>query len=208
MKKYLLILTTLLSFSLLAQQKPVASPPAVVKQKVGDVEVMIKYAQPSVKGRLVFGTKEQKALVPYGEIWRTGANDATTIEFSKDVTVQGKALAKGVYSLLTIPGQSDWTIIFNNDSKISKASVDFYICFVDMPFNWSRVVLLFIVFLSTDFHLEISFSHVVVVPAYLIVLKISEVKRLNVKFMEDDKVKPLNEGMLLIHPFWMGLNTQ
>jgi hypothetical protein len=118
MKKYLLILTTLLSFSLLAQQKPVASPPAVVKQKVGDVEVMIKYAQPSVKGRLIFGTKEQKALVPYGEIWRTGANDATTIEFSKDVTVQGKALAKGVYSLLTIPGQSDWTIIFNNDSKM------------------------------------------------------------------------------------------
>jgi hypothetical protein len=118
MKKLLLIITTLLSFSVLAQQKPVASPPAVVKQKVGDVEVMIKYAQPSVKGRLVFGTKEQKALVPYGEVWRTGANEATTIEFSKDVTIQGKTLAKGVYSLLTIPGASDWTIIFNNDSKM------------------------------------------------------------------------------------------
>ncbi len=118
MKKLLFILTTLVSFTALAQQKPVASPPAVVKQKVGDVEVMIKYAQPSVKGRLVFGTKEQKALVPYGEVWRTGANEATTIEFSKDVTVQGKSLAKGVYSLLTIPGESDWTIIFNNDSKM------------------------------------------------------------------------------------------
>jgi hypothetical protein len=65
----------------------------------------------------VFGTKEAKALVPYGEVWRTGANEATTIEFSADVTVQGKALAKGVYSLFTIPGETEWTIIINKDPK-------------------------------------------------------------------------------------------
>jgi hypothetical protein len=117
MKKYLLLLSCLVSFSVLAQ-KPVPSPPAVVTQKVGSTEVMIKYAQPSAKGRLVFGTKEAKALVPYGEVWRTGANEATTFEISNDITVQGKTLAKGVYSLLSIPGASEWTIIFNKEAKM------------------------------------------------------------------------------------------
>ena len=117
MKKYLLLLSCLVSFSVLAQ-KAVPSPPAVVTQKVGNTEVMIKYAQPSVKGRLVFGTKEAKALVPYGEVWRTGANEATTFEISNDITVQGKTLAKGVYSLLSIPGETEWTIIFNKEAKM------------------------------------------------------------------------------------------
>lgn len=117
MKKYLLLFVSLISFSVLAQ-KAAPSPAAVASQKVGNTEVMIKYAQPSVKGRLVFGTKEAKALVPFGEIWRTGANDATTFEISSDITVQGKTLAKGVYSLFTIPGASEWTIIFNKDAKM------------------------------------------------------------------------------------------
>jgi hypothetical protein len=107
MKKYLVILMSVLSFGAFAQKAP-ASPPAVVIQKVGNTEVMVKYAKPSVKGRLVFGTKEQKALVPYGEVWRTGANDAT---------IQGKPLAKGVYSLFSIPGTTEWTVIFNSDAK-------------------------------------------------------------------------------------------
>ena len=117
MKKLLFVLASLISLGAFAQA-PVPSPPAVVTQKVGMTEVMIKYAQPAVKGRLVFGTKEQKALVPFGEVWRTGANEATTIEFSNDVTVQGKALAKGVYSLLSIPGATEWTIIFNKEAKM------------------------------------------------------------------------------------------
>ncbi|MEY3631528.1 DUF2911 domain-containing protein [Aquirufa sp. HETE-40SA] len=117
MKKYLLLLTCLVSFSVLAQ-KAVPSPPAVASQKVGNTEVMIKYAQPSTKGRLVFGKKEAKALVPYGEVWRTGANDATTFEISNDITVQGKTLAKGIYSLFSIPGESEWTIIFNKEAKM------------------------------------------------------------------------------------------
>lgn len=116
MKNLFIALFSLLSFASLAQQAP-ASPPAVVSQKVGDLSVMIKYAQPAVKGRLVFGNKDQKALVPYGEVWRTGANEATTIEFSRDVTVQGKSLAKGTYSLFSIPGASEWTIIFNSEPK-------------------------------------------------------------------------------------------
>ena len=117
MKKFLLLLTCLVSFSVLAQ-KAAPSPAAVATAKVGNTEVMIKYAQPSVKGRLVFGTKEAKALVPYGEVWRTGANEATTFEISKDITVQGKTLAKGVYSLLSIPGATEWTIIFNKEAKM------------------------------------------------------------------------------------------
>ena len=117
MKKLFVILTCLVGFGAIAQTQ-VPSPPAVVVQKVGNTEVMIKYAQPAVKGRLVFGTKAQKALVPFGEVWRTGANEATTIEFSNDVTVQGKKLAKGIYSLLTIPGETDWTIIFNKEAKM------------------------------------------------------------------------------------------
>jgi hypothetical protein len=117
MKKYLLLLVSFISFSVLAQ-KPAASPAAVAAQKVGTTEVMIKYAQPSVKGRLVFGSKEAKALVPYGEVWRTGANEATTFEISNDITVQGKTLAKGVYSLLSIPGETEWTIIFNKEAKM------------------------------------------------------------------------------------------
>jgi hypothetical protein len=117
MKKYLLLLISFISFSVLAQ-KAIPSPPAVVSQKVGNTEVMIKYAQPSVKGRLVFGSKEAKALVPYGEVWRTGANEATTFEISNDITVQGKTLAKGVYSLLSIPGETEWTIIFNKEAKM------------------------------------------------------------------------------------------
>ncbi|MDE2393516.1 MAG: DUF2911 domain-containing protein [Cytophagales bacterium] len=117
MKKFLLLLTCLVSFSVLAQ-KAAPSPAAVATQKVGNTEVMIKYAQPSVKGRLVFGTKEAKALVPYGEVWRTGANEATTIEVSNDITVQGKTLPKGIYSLFTIPGETEWTIIFNKEAKM------------------------------------------------------------------------------------------
>lgn len=117
MKKLLIVLSCLVGFGAFGQAQ-VPSPPALVVQKVGNTEVMIKYAQPAVKGRLVFGTKEQKALVPFGEVWRTGANESTTIEFSNNVTVQGKAIAKGVYSLLTIPGATDWTIILNKEAKM------------------------------------------------------------------------------------------
>lgn len=117
MKKFLVILNCLVVFGTFAQAQ-VPSPPAVVTQKVGSTEVMIKYAQPAVKSRLVFGTKAQKALVPFGEVWRTGANESTTIEFSNNVTVQGKALAKGVYSLFTIPGETEWTIILNKEAKM------------------------------------------------------------------------------------------
>ena len=85
------------------------SPNAAVSQTIGTTEVRITYGRPQVKGRTIFGD-----LVPYGDVWRTGANEATTISFSSDVTVEGEPLSAGTYSLYTIPGKDTWTIIFNN----------------------------------------------------------------------------------------------
>lgn len=72
------------------------------------VEVTVEYGRPKVKERTLWG-----GLVPYGEVWRTGADEATTITFSGDVTVEGQALAAGIYSLFTIPAEGGWTVIFN-----------------------------------------------------------------------------------------------
>lgn len=84
------------------------SPPATAGAKVGDANVAINYGQPSVKGRVVWGE-----LVPFGQVWRTGANEATTFETDKDIKVQGKVLPTGKYGFFTIPGEKEWTIIFN-----------------------------------------------------------------------------------------------
>ncbi|SIR00947.1 MULTISPECIES: DUF2911 domain-containing protein [Pontibacter] len=84
------------------------SPPATASGKIGDALVTIEYSSPAVKNRKVWGE-----LVPYGKVWRAGANEATTIEFSRDVLVEGRHLAKGKYSLYTIPGENQWTVIFN-----------------------------------------------------------------------------------------------
>lgn len=87
---------------------PALSPAATVKQKVGLGEITIEYSRPSVKGRKVFG-----GLEPYGSVWRTGANSATKISFTKPVKVEGKELPAGAYALYSIPGASEWTVIFN-----------------------------------------------------------------------------------------------
>ena len=88
---------------------PRASPNAAVSQTVGVTEVRIAYSRPSVRGRTIFGD-----LVSYGEVWRTGANEATTISFSTPVTIEGQSLDAGTYGLFTIPGEEEWTVIFNN----------------------------------------------------------------------------------------------
>jgi len=97
----------------LAQERgndePRVSPNAAVSQTIGTTEVRITYGRPQVRGRTIFGN-----LVPYGEVWRTGANEATTFSVSSDVTIEGKRLPEGTYSLYTIPGQDQWTLIFNN----------------------------------------------------------------------------------------------
>lgn len=109
--------------SALAQQSPSPSPAptsalrlpqvsqgAAVKQTIGLNDVTITYSRPGVKGRKIWG-----GLVPYGNVWRTGANAATSIQFTEDVLVEGQPLSAGTYSLHTVPGEKEWTLIFNRE---------------------------------------------------------------------------------------------
>lgn len=91
---------------------PRLSPKATVSQTIGLTDVTVTYCRPGVRGRTIWGE-----LVPYGEVWRTGANEATTITFSSDVTVEGHAVAAGTYGLFTIPGKTEWTVILNKGAK-------------------------------------------------------------------------------------------
>jgi hypothetical protein len=84
------------------------SPKAEVMQTVGFTDIRIVYSRPGIKGRAIWGK-----LVPYDAVWRAGANEATKITFSTDVTIEGKKLKKGSYSLFAIPGKNEWTLIFN-----------------------------------------------------------------------------------------------
>jgi len=91
---------------------PRPSPPASVSQTVGYTTITINYCRPGVKGRRIWGD-----LVPYNTIWRTGANEATTIQFTTDVTVEGHKVPAGKYSLFTIPNKESWTVILNKVSN-------------------------------------------------------------------------------------------
>jgi hypothetical protein len=107
----ILLMTGLMASSLLscaqdAQNRP--SPAKKATGKAGKATVTIDYSSPAVKGRKVFGD-----LVPYGKIWRAGANEATIFEVDSDVKVEGQALPKGKYGIFAIPGESEWTIVFN-----------------------------------------------------------------------------------------------
>ncbi|UII23333.1 DUF2911 domain-containing protein [Fulvivirga ligni] len=104
----LLMLISVVAFG----QKKMKSPAASSEGSIDGVKVEVKYHQPSVQGRQVMGK-----LVPYGQVWRTGANNATTISFDQDVKVEGKALPKGTYALFTIPGEGEWEIIFNKNAN-------------------------------------------------------------------------------------------
>jgi hypothetical protein len=111
-----LLLTTFLVIvgisNLTAQPgSPRQSPKMTATGKIGAATVTITYGSPSVKGRKIWGD-----LVPYGKVWRSGANEATLIETDKDLMVEGKKLAAGKYSLYTIPGEKEWQIIINSQT--------------------------------------------------------------------------------------------
>lgn len=128
-KAFVVLLSILFTASLHAQQqanKPRASLHASVSQRIGvDADITIDYSRPGVKGRKIWGE-----LVPFGLSkgnqysnnkdfpWRGGANEGTTIEFTKDVTVNGNKLPAGKYSLHFIPTEKEWTVIFNKNSKL------------------------------------------------------------------------------------------
>ena len=109
MKKIIIVLAIIIAnFTIEAQvQTPQSSPKATIHQTVGLTEVEIDYSRPSARGRAVFGN-----LIPFGKVWRTGANENTTISFSDDVIIDGKTLKKGKYALYTIPKIESWEIIF------------------------------------------------------------------------------------------------
>ncbi len=90
---------------------PAASPTATLTQQVGLTDVIITYSRPSVKGRAIFG-----GLVPYGELWRTGANASTKISFSDPVKVEGNSIPAGEYAIYTIPEQEQWTVILHKNT--------------------------------------------------------------------------------------------
>ena len=116
MKKILFSLLTLIGLSAQAQIKmPAASPTQTLSQDFGLGKIEIVYSRPSLKGRAAFGNGT--VLAPTGTVWRTGANGATKVTFSHPVTVGGKLLAAGAYALFTIPGETEWTIIFNTNSN-------------------------------------------------------------------------------------------
>jgi hypothetical protein len=87
---------------------PVPSPSSMVTQQIGIMEVTVNYSRPGVKGRKIFG-----GLVPFGELWRTGANATTKFTFSDEVSIEGTKIPAGDYGLYTIPDEDEWTIIFN-----------------------------------------------------------------------------------------------
>ncbi len=90
---------------------PAASPAQTVTQQLGIGQVTLKYARPNVSGRAIFGK-----LVPFGEVWRTGANQNTTLSFDKEVSIDGKTLPAGTYALFAIPEKNNWTIILNKQN--------------------------------------------------------------------------------------------
>ena len=87
---------------------PRDSQHALLTQRIGVTDVSINYHRPLVKGRKVFG-----GIVPYGQVWRAGANENTTIAFTDPVTIDGQSLSAGAYGLHMIPGENEWTVIFS-----------------------------------------------------------------------------------------------
>jgi tetratricopeptide (TPR) repeat protein len=113
MKRILFAFTCLVALSASAQVRtPQASPKAVVRETVGLTEVEIEYSRPGVKGRTIFGD-----LVPFGKMWRMGANANSTVSFSEDVVVDGKTLPKGKYAIFATPRADMWEIIFYSDTN-------------------------------------------------------------------------------------------
>lgn len=115
----LLIVPIIIALFLLAIQQscaqvemPVPSPAASVSQVIGVTKISVDYSAPAVREREIWGK-----LIPYGEMWRTGANSPTKVTFSTDVMVEGKKVEAGSYTLITIPTEDKWTVILNKDSK-------------------------------------------------------------------------------------------
>jgi len=117
MRKFILgSIVFAITFSVRSQsiKMPPPSPPQTVKQDFGISSIELSYSRPGIKGRKVFGD-----LVPYGKVWRTGANNATTIDFGDDVTIGGTKVPAGKYGLLTIPDKDNWKVIITKQLEVT-----------------------------------------------------------------------------------------
>lgn len=108
-----IILLTMLRLEAQNLRTPTLSPLTEIKQEVGLTEITLSYSRPSANGRTVFGE-----LVPFGEIWRTGANASTKLTFTEEVKIAGNPLPAGTYALYTIPGQQEWTVIIHKKTDM------------------------------------------------------------------------------------------
>ena len=119
MKSFITSVLLVASTTLFAQNVkiPALSPNQSIEQEFSLSKINLNYSRPSARGRKVFGD-----VVPFGKIWRTGANKATTIKFGEDVTINGQAIKAGEYSLSTIPEENEWTIIINSNTNLWGAS--------------------------------------------------------------------------------------
>lgn len=119
MKKYFLSFSfaVLVATASVAQRTPQASPGATMMQAVGITDLTVKYSRPGIKGRSVF--EQNSPLAPTGKIWRTGANQATTLESSTDFTFGDKKVPAGKYALYSIPDKAKWVVILNKDVNSS-----------------------------------------------------------------------------------------
>ncbi|MEL7122914.1 MAG: DUF2911 domain-containing protein [Bacteroidota bacterium] len=100
------------NYSITMMEAGIKSPRKEMKAQIGDATVTINYGSPSVRGRTIFG-----GLEDFDVLWRTGANKATSIEFSQDVMIGDQKVAAGKYGLFTIPGKEDWTVVINQDHE-------------------------------------------------------------------------------------------
>jgi hypothetical protein len=107
----IIFLTGIQAQAQIAMPKP--SPKSVITQEVGLTEVSIAYNRPSAKGRKIFGD-----LVPFDKVWRTGANMSTQITFKEQASIQGKKVPAGTYSMFSIPGKKEWTLILNKNAEV------------------------------------------------------------------------------------------
>ena len=113
--KKILLLSAIFCYSFISGQikTPQPSPTATITQKVGVSNISVEYSRPGAKGREIFG-----GLVSYGKMWRTGANKATKITFSENCVFGGAKVKKGSYSLFTIPGEKEWTVVLNKNTEL------------------------------------------------------------------------------------------
>ena len=173
MKKHLLLAATallLVSQTTFAQgiKVPAPSPKQTVTQAFGLGEISLDYSRPLARGRAIFGDNN---VVPFGEIWRTGANATTKITFTEDVTFQGKAVAAGTYGLYTIPGKGEWQIMLTSDLKLGGNVAEYnkakeVLRVVATPVNFAGMIESFTLNLDgvspTEAELDIMWEHTIV----------------------------------------------